>query len=82
MAIHQSPDVDRIISDVRRTAAGLPFDERARLIRGVTHAVREAIKTDVSTGGAPKGRAWELDQLAPINDAAENHYFTALDERR
>jgi hypothetical protein len=72
----------RLIREARRIAPALPFEERAKLLRGVTHSVRDAVKHDASIGGAPKGRQWEMDELDKIHQVTETYFGLASDEKR
>lgn len=84
MSSAETPDqtAARIVSEARAVASKLPFDERANLLREVSKAVRDAVKFDTTTGGAPQGAEWEKDGLAEVGNAAENYYFEALRERQ
>ena len=70
--------VARIIREVREVASQIPFDERAGLIREVAHEVRDAVKFDMTVGGAPEGSEWERDGLGKVDAAAEDYYHAAL----
>lgn len=72
----------RIIYEVREVASDLPYDARAKLVREIVKAVRDAVKFDATVGGAPQGRDWELDGLGAVGDAAEDYYHAALREKR
>jgi len=74
----QQQRVARIIREVREVASQIPFDERAGLIREVAHEVRDAVKFDVTVGGAPEGSQWERDGLAGVETVANDYYNAAL----
>lgn len=78
----QQQRVGRIIREVREVASQIPFDERAGLIREVAHEVRDAVKFDVTVGGAPDGSQWERDGLGEVEAAANDYYHAALKAKR
>jgi len=80
----ETPDqiVSRLAREAREVAGMLPFDERAKLLREITNAVRDAVKFDATLGGAPKGREWEMDGLDSVTQATEDYYFATLREKQ
>jgi len=78
---HES-EITNIASQARELAARIPFDDRANILRTVAYEVRQAVKFDPTTGGAPEGREWELEGLGKVCDAAENYYYDALSAKR
>jgi len=49
------------------------FVARAELAVAVVIALRDALYNEVTSGGAPGGREWEVRQLDTIRDAAEEY---------
>lgn len=70
--------IARIAGEARAAASQLPHEQRAELIREVVYGVRNAVKEDLTPGGAPGGRESELEGLNPISDAAEKHYEASV----
>lgn len=54
------------------------FVQRAELAVAVVIALRDALYNEVTSGGAPGGREWEVRQLDAVRDAAENYRDEAV----
>lgn len=49
------------------------FVARAELAVALIIALRDVLYNEVTSGGAPGGREWEVRQLAAVRDAAEEY---------
>lgn len=71
----QNPEqiIAQVVAYARQAVGQLSFDERADMVARVVDGVREALKTETTSGGAPEGREWELKQLAKVRNAAQRY---------
>jgi hypothetical protein len=74
--------IERLRLETREAAGRIPFDQRAALIRAVVAGVHDGVKFDLTSGGAPEGRQWEMDQLDVVQKTVEDYFHAALSAKR
>lgn len=62
----------QLVTDTRRVASRLPFEDRAALVRDLVNAIRDAVKFDPHRL-APTGTLEELERLSEIGTLTENY---------
>ncbi|MDB6427104.1 hypothetical protein [Curtobacterium sp. 20TX0008] len=66
--------ITAVTAHVREAIGDLSnFVSRAELAVAVVVAMRDALFTETTSGGAPEGRDWEVRALDPLRDAAERY---------
>jgi hypothetical protein len=74
--------VERLGHEAREAAGRVPFEQRAALIRAVVAGVRDGVKFDLTSGGAPEGREWEMDKLDAVLKTVEDYYYASLSTKQ
>ena len=78
-----SPQIIQAAVDaVRSAATQLPFEERAELLLRIAEGLRDVLNEEPTGNGAPDGREWEFEALAPVIHAAQEYTDAAYAAKR
>jgi acyl-CoA reductase-like NAD-dependent aldehyde dehydrogenase len=78
-----SRQIIQVAVDAARSAAvQLPFEGRAELLLRIAEGLRDVLNEETTSNGAPGGREWEFEAIAPVIDAAQEYTEAANASKR